>query len=70
MGAYMRCNHCGALKFCENGLCADCASYLKATGQYSTAHRPPCPRCNGTGVITQAFGSATKCPTCNGTGKL
>ncbi len=72
MGApiFMRCNRCGRLSYCRDGICDDCASYMGATGyRPSSTQRPDCKYCNGTGKVTHILGPATDCPYCRGTGK-
>ena len=72
MGApiYMRCNRCGRLAYCRDGICDACASYLGATGyRPSSTQRPDCKYCHGTGKVTHILGPATDCPYCGGTGK-
>lgn len=70
MATFERCNHCGELRYCDGGICSDCAGYQRATGFFSFGSRPDCPSCNGTGTVTHILGPATKCPDCHGTGKL
>lgn len=67
---YMRCIRCGALAYCQDGICNACASYLGATGyRPSSTKRPVCPHCNGTGRTTHLFGPETPCSYCKGTGR-
>ena len=74
MAAFDRCEHCGRLRYIQNGLYDECATYTGATRGgslfgFGFGSRPTCPECGGTGEVRHIFGSPTKCPTCHGTGK-
>ena len=53
MGApiFMRCNRCGRLTYCRDGICDDCGKYCNGTGKVTHILGPAtdCPYCNGTG---------------------
>ena len=58
-----KCYRCGAILATEEQYKAHVCN------AYEEKYRRKCPKCGGTGKISELFGPTYECPLCKGTGK-